>query len=96
MGGINKTRLERPIQLEYDLPQSDIDYETGELVFHTGRYGEPLSSQITGFKVGNNFVPIKRKLWALKPSPPDDDCSRARAGAREQSSAGGRFELGLV
>jgi len=96
MGGINKTRLERPIQLEYDLPQSDIDYETGELVFRTGRYGEALSPQITGFKVGNDFVPIKRKLWTIKPSPPDDDCSRAHTGAREQSSAGGRFELGLV
>jgi hypothetical protein len=96
MGGINKTRLERPIHLEYDLPQSDIDYETGELVFRTGRYGEPLSSQITGFKVRNNFVPIKRKLWAIKPSPPDDDCSLAPERAREQSSSGGRFELGLV
>ncbi|WP_339722410.1 replication endonuclease [uncultured Paraglaciecola sp.] len=96
MGGINKTRLERPIQLEYDLPPSDIDYETGELVFRTGRYGQSLSSQITGFKIGNNFVPIKRKLWTIKPSPPDDDCPLAHTCANGQSSAGGRFDLGLV
>jgi hypothetical protein len=96
MGGINKTRLERPIQLEYSAPDSDIDYETGEITLCTGRYGAPLSSRIIGFNVRNIVVPIKRRLWTLKPSPPDDDCSRARAGAREQSSAGGRFDLGLV
>ncbi|MEP2652406.1 MAG: replication endonuclease [Paraglaciecola sp.] len=78
MGGINKTRLERPIQLEYQQPENDIDYETGEINLCTGRYGAPLSTPIIGFKVRNIIVPIKRKLWLLKPSPPDDDCSLAR------------------
>jgi hypothetical protein len=94
MGGINKTRLERPIQLEYNLPENDIDYETGEITFCTGRYGAPLPARIIGFNVRNIVVPIKRKLWTLKPSPPDEYCSHAPAGASEQSSAGGC--LGLV
>lgn len=96
MGGINKTRLERPIRLEYTLPESQIDIDTGEIKFSTGRYGASLSPQIIGFNVLNIVIPIKRKLWTIKPSPPDDDGSRARAGAREPSSSGGRFDLGLV